>query len=89
MNDKIKRLKEISDELFTIANSLAGDETGTAAATLHGASGRVSNVIRMLKTGITDDDKRDVLREHFKNQPFNQNKSAEEIEYMVEMFLHI
>ena len=58
MKSTIDRLKEISDELFTIANSLAGSVTGTAAASLHGAKGQVSNVVRMLETGITDDDKK-------------------------------
>lgn len=85
----IVRLTEISDELFTIANSLAGNETGIAAASLHGASGRVNNVVRMLKTGITMDDRKAVLREHFKNQIMNKGKSDAEIEFLVERFAAI
>ena len=89
MKSTINRLKEISDELFTIANSLGGEVTGTAASSLHGASGRVSNVVRMLETGITNDDKKAVLREHFKNQSFNKGKSEADIEHLVELFFNI
>lgn len=86
MDKRIERLKEINRELHDIANSFAGNVTGTAAASLHGAGGRVVNVIRMLETGITADDKKDVLREHFKNSIFNKDKSSEEIEELVEHF---
>ena len=86
MDKRLIRLKEIVNELHDIANSFAGDKTGTAAAALHGASGKVLNGVRMLETGITDEDRKDVLREHFKNQLINKNKTPEEIEYLVEMF---
>lgn len=87
MDIRIERLKKIVDELHDIANSFAGDKTGTAAATLHGATGRIMNGIRMLETGITLEDKKEVLREHFKNQLFNKHKSPEEIEALVLMFV--
>ncbi len=89
MDKRLIRLKEIVTELHNIANSFAGEKTGTAAASLHGAGGRVANGIRMLETGITPEDRKDVLREHFKNQIMNQNKSAEEIEALVEMFFKL
>lgn len=85
MNPKLKRLKEIHDELFTIANSLAGDETGCVAVTVHKSHGVLNNAIRMLETGITLEDEKAMFREHLKGQLFNRNKSDEEIEYMVEL----
>lgn len=48
MQDKINRLKEISEELFDIANSLAGDETGTEASCLHLTRGNIDDVIQSL-----------------------------------------
>jgi hypothetical protein len=89
MDKRIIRLKELASELHDIANSFAGDKTGTAAAALHGAGGKVLNGVRMLETGITDDDHKDVLREHFKNQIMNKGKSPEEIEALVEMFFKL
>lgn len=89
MDKRITRLKEIVTELHNIANSYAGDKTGTAAASLHGAGGRVANGVRMLETGITLEDKKDVLREHFKNQIINKDKSPEEIEALVEYFVKL
>ena len=88
MDKRIIRLKELASELHDIANSFAGDKTGTAAAALHGAGGKVLNGIRMLETGITLEDKKEVLREHFKNQLINKNKTAEEIEALVLMFVN-
>lgn len=86
MDKRLIRLKEIVTELHDIANSFAGDKTGTAAASLHVSGGRVANGIRMLETGITLEDRKEVLREHFKGQLINMNKTPEEIEYLVEMF---
>ena len=85
MNPKLKRLQEIHDELFTLANSLAGDETGCVAVTIHRSHGILNNAIRMLTTGITLEDEKEMFREHLKGQLFNRNKSEAEIEYMVEM----
>jgi len=89
MDKKIERLKKIAEELHTLANSFAGDVTGTAAAALHGAGSKVLNGVRMLETGITEDDKRDVLREHFKNQLIHKHKTPEEIEQLVELFVNL
>jgi hypothetical protein len=86
MNVKLNRLKEISAELHTLANSLAGDTTGTVAATLHGAVGIINNAARMLETGITAEDKKNVLRRHFKNQVGNEKMTDAEIEELVELF---
>jgi hypothetical protein len=89
-NDHLRhanRLKEISNELFTMANCLAGDTTGIAAASLHGVVGRLTNVARMITSGITLDDRKQVIREHLKNRTFNRNKSEAEIEQLVEMFV--
>lgn len=58
--DKLQRLKEISQELHDIANSYAGEETGTEATLLHLASGNIKNVINSLN-GEGSIDTREVL----------------------------
>jgi len=85
MNPKLARLKEIHDELFTTANSLAGNETGCVAVEIHRAHGVLNNAIRMLETGVTLEDEKNMMRTHLKGQLFNANKSDEEIEYLVEL----
>lgn len=52
----ITRLEQISDELFEIANSMAGDKTGIIAVNLHQATGKINNAIRMANEGITKTD---------------------------------
>lgn len=47
------RLDAIRHEVFDLANSLAGEETGTIAGELHQACNYMSNALRMMKEGIT------------------------------------
>jgi hypothetical protein len=46
--NNLARLEEISQELHDIANSYAGEETGTEATLLHLASGNIQRVINSL-----------------------------------------
>jgi hypothetical protein len=90
MNDKqarIKRLKDISDELFNLANSFGGDETGIAAVEIHRSENLLNNAIRMLESGITLEDKKNAIRAFFDKSPLNANKSAEELEELVNMLV--
>lgn len=85
MNPKLPRLKEISEELFLMANELADNKTGTVAVELHKTRNVLENAIRMLETGVTLEDEKKMFRDHLMAQPFNANKAPEDIEYMVEM----
>ena len=81
MDKRIKRLNEISKELFTIANNFASDDFGTGAVELHRANNRLLNAVRILTTGATIEDKKAQIREHLANSPLKH--SAESIEMMV------
>ena len=69
IDKRIERLEEMQSELFDLANSFAGEQTGTVAAELHESCNRISNSIRMLKEGITPADERKMLGEWFAKQP--------------------
>jgi len=56
MKDKIQRLQELRSELFDIANSLAGDKTGTVACELHESANCILRSIKMLENGVTPED---------------------------------
>jgi hypothetical protein len=77
-DNRQERLEAISDELTNIANSYAGEATGTAACELHGAAGRVWNAVRMLKDGITLEDKVKLAEEWCDKQPFPMNERQRE-----------
>lgn len=86
MNKRIKRLKAISEELFTMANSFAGNNTGTAAVELHRVTNTLNNAIRILTEGPTTDDKKSQIREHLRQSPCNRGSTNEELERMVDMW---
>lgn len=69
IDQRVKRLQEISDELHGIANSFAGDKTGVVAARLHGASGQISDCLRMLESGINSSDKLNLMEDWLSKQP--------------------
>lgn len=69
IDKRLDRLKEIRSELFDIANSYGGDVTGCVAGNLHNASNRVSQCIRMLETGISPEDERNIMAEWLAKQP--------------------
>lgn len=69
IDQREKRLQEISNELHDIANSYAGDETGIVAVRLHGASGQISDCLRMLESGINSSDKLSVIQDWLSKQP--------------------
>jgi hypothetical protein len=46
--DKVKRLKEIKSELHDLANSFAGDETGTTAVYLHESANIIRTALKVL-----------------------------------------
>ena len=75
MDKRIERLEAMRDEIGDIANTFAGDVTGTAAAELHGAAGRISNAVRMLTEGITLDDKVTLAEEWCDKQSFPMSPS--------------
>jgi hypothetical protein len=58
IDKRIARLTEIQEELHNIANSYAGDVTGVVAVELHTVACGIFNTLRMLKTGITEEDKK-------------------------------
>lgn len=61
---RIKRLEEIRNELFTIANSYVGKETGVVAVKLHKAKSLITEAIDMIERGVSDQDNKDVMREY-------------------------
>lgn len=85
---KLKRLQELSDELFMLANELGGDETGTVAVEVHRANSVLNNAMRMLKTGVTEEDERNMFRQHLRSQTFNAGKTDAEIEQLVNLLCH-
>jgi hypothetical protein len=56
---RFQRLDELQDEVFEIANSFAGNETGVVAMQLHEAVNCISRALRMLEKG---NDPGDILR---------------------------
>lgn len=88
MNPKLKRLEEISDELFTLANEFGGNVTGTVAVEIHRANSVLHNAMRMLKTGVTEEDERNMFRQHLRSQTFNAGKTDAEIEQLVNLLCH-
>ena len=85
MKDRIERLKKISDELFTLANSFAGEKTGTAAGEIHKSCGTLSNAVRMLENGITLEDKRKQMLDWLREKSWNKGRSDAELQAMVNM----
>ena len=57
LNKDIAWLKETRKELFTVANRLAGDETGSSAVLLHVAHGLMHSVVEALEQGINPNEK--------------------------------
>jgi hypothetical protein len=49
--ETINRLDDIMNELHDIANSYAGEKTGTEASLLHLASGNIQTVLESLNSG--------------------------------------
>jgi len=47
--EAIDYLEKTADELFDLANSFGGDETGDVACTLHGAPNKIRQAIKILK----------------------------------------
>lgn len=88
MDKRISRLEEISEELFTIANSFGGNVTGTGAVELHRTNNRLRNAIRILTEGPTPEDKKSQIREHLTNNNPLKHSPAE-IELMVERLVSI
>ncbi len=69
MDNSIKRLNELYSEIFDIANSYAGDETGTVAGTLHNSANKIADAIRMLENGITEEDDHKLMTEWLMGKP--------------------
>ena len=69
MDIRIEKLNEIHHELFELANSYAGDTTGTVAGNLHNAADRVADCIRMLEEGITTEDSAKLMTEWLLGKP--------------------
>lgn len=69
IDKRVEQLTKLRSELFDLANSFAGDETGTVASELHESCNRITNSLRMLKEGITPADERKLLGEWLANQP--------------------
>ena len=69
MNNSVERLTELRNEIFDIANSYAGDKTGTVAGTLHGAANKIAESIRMLEEGITEADEQKLMTEWLMGKP--------------------
>ena len=49
IEEKDKRLEELGKEIFIIANSFAGDETGSIAVQLHKASNAINKASLMIE----------------------------------------
>lgn len=53
--EKLKRMEELSHELFDMANSFAGDETGTVGVYLHEACNNVWKAMKVLNGEMGDE----------------------------------
>ena len=49
INERVVELNKIRERLFDLANSLAGNETGWAAVTLHNSCNAIYRVTEILK----------------------------------------
>jgi hypothetical protein len=69
MDKRLARIKEIRDELFDMANSFAGDKTGTVAVELHSVCNKMGRDIQMIENGIKPEDNTRQVTEWFANNP--------------------
>ena len=70
MNAKQKRLEQLRSEIYDLANSYAGKETGVIAGELHEACNRILSALNMLENGITQEDSDKQIGEWCDNQEF-------------------
>lgn len=70
MKEKIAHLTKLRSEIYNLANSFAGNETGVIAGELHEAANRILRAIEMLEHGITQEDSDRQIQEWCDNQPF-------------------